>query len=146
MISLFSTIKGWSEIFQFKTGTSKANDADGTVTHSDFGAGVMFIPSGLGYYSLGTGVIPTYSPLVFSFKLYALERADQDNDVPSHQDIDGTVMLDFLATGVDNPDDTDKDGIPNYADVDDDGDSYGTKLKLIILQQGCLILSPIFKL
>jgi hypothetical protein len=34
MISLFSTIKGWSEIFpQFKTGTSKANDADGTVTH-----------------------------------------------------------------------------------------------------------------
>jgi hypothetical protein len=45
MISLFSTIKGWSETFpQFKTGTSKANDADGTITH-DFGAGVMFIPS-----------------------------------------------------------------------------------------------------
>jgi hypothetical protein len=52
MISLFSTIKGWVEIFpQFKTGTSKANDADGVTHSSDFGAGVMFIPSGLGYYS-----------------------------------------------------------------------------------------------
>jgi hypothetical protein len=40
------------EIFpQFKTGTSKANDADGVTHSSDFGAGVMFIPSGLGYYS-----------------------------------------------------------------------------------------------
>jgi hypothetical protein len=133
MISLFSTIKGWSEIFpQFKTGTSKANDADGTVTHTDFGAGVMFIPSGLGYYSSGTGVIPAYAPLVFSFKLYALERADQDNDgIPSYQeDIDGDGYVRFLATGVDNPDDTDKDGIPNYADVDDDGDSYGTKIEI----------------
>jgi hypothetical protein len=34
--------------------------------------------------------------------------------------------LEFLATA-DNPDDTDKD--TNYADVDDDGDSYGTKIK-----------------
>jgi hypothetical protein len=28
-----------------------------------------------------------------------------------------------------NPDDTDGDGIPNFLDVDDDGD-YGTKMKL----------------
>jgi hypothetical protein len=26
-----------------------------------------------------------------------------------------------------NPDDTDGDGIPNFLDVDDDGDGYGTK-------------------
>jgi hypothetical protein len=29
-----------------------------------------------------------------------------------------------------NPDDTDGDGIPNFLDVDDDGDGYGTKMKL----------------
>jgi hypothetical protein len=133
MLSLFSTIKGWSEIFpQFKTGTSQPNDADGTVTHKDFGAGVMFIPSGLGYYASGSGTIPSYSPLVFSFKLYALQRLDQDNDgVPSYQeDINGDGYVRILATGVLNPDDTDGDGIPNFADVDDDGDGYGTKIEI----------------
>jgi hypothetical protein len=39
-------------------------------------------------------------------------------------------LYEFLAAGADNPDDTDKDGIPNYADVDDDGDSYGTKIEI----------------
>jgi hypothetical protein len=35
------------------------------------------------------------SPL-FSFKLYALERADQDNDgIPSYQDIDGDGYMSF---------------------------------------------------
>jgi hypothetical protein len=131
MISLFSTIKGWSEIFpKFKTGTFTANN-DGTVSYNDFGAGVMFIPSGLGYYSSGTGVIPTYAPLVFSFKLYALERADQDNDgVLSYQEDNGDGYMSFLAAGVDNPDDTDKDGIPDFADVDDDGDSFSTKSEI----------------
>jgi hypothetical protein len=28
-----------------------------------------------------------------------------------------------------NPDDTDGDGIPNFLDVDDDGDGYGTKIE-----------------
>jgi hypothetical protein len=42
--------------------------------------------------------------------------------------MDGYVRV--LATGVLNPDDTDGDGIPNFLDVDDDGDGYGTKMKL----------------
>jgi hypothetical protein len=60
--------------------------------------------------------------------------------VPSYQDIDGDGYVSFFSSCVDNPDDTVRMVSPNYADVDDDGDSYGTKLKLIILQQGCLIL------
>lgn len=132
MISLYSTIKGWSEIFpQFKTGNYTANN-DGTVSYSDFGAGVMFIPSGLGYYASGTGAIPAYVPLVFSFKLFELQRLDQDNDgIPSYQeDINGDGYVRILATGVLNPDDTDGDGIPNFADVDDDADGYGTKSEI----------------
>jgi hypothetical protein len=132
MLSLFSVITGWSEIFpQFKTGTYTSN-TDGTITHKDFGAGIMFIPSGLGYYASGSAAIPTYVPLVFSFKLYEIQRLDHDSDgIPSYQeDLDGDGYMRLLAAGVVNPDDTDGDGIPNFADVDDDGDGYGTKIEI----------------
>lgn len=139
MMSLYGVITGWSEIFPlFKTGTSDIN-ANGTVTHKDFGAGVMFLPSGLAYYNSGSGSIPAYSPLVFSFKLYELQRLDQDNDgIPSYQEDFNTIVGDgkkdgyvrTLATGVVNPDDTDGDGIPDFLDVDDDGDNYTTKLEI----------------
>jgi hypothetical protein len=130
--SLFSVIPGWSEIFpQFKTGTYTSN-SDGTVSYNDFGAGVMFIPSGLAYYAAGKGTIPAYAPLVFGFKLYEIQRTDQDGDgvMSFQEDINGDGYMRVLATGVANPDDTDGDGIPNFADVDDDGDSYGTKIEI----------------
>jgi hypothetical protein len=38
----------------FKTGDTPIANADGTVTYNNFGAGVMFIPSGLAYYSTGS--------------------------------------------------------------------------------------------
>ncbi|WP_204902264.1 hypothetical protein, partial [Psychrobacter sanguinis] len=39
-------LKGWSEIFpQFGKGTYTTNP-DGTISYSNFGAGVMFLPSG----------------------------------------------------------------------------------------------------
>ena len=143
MLSLYTVITGWSEIFpQFKTGTSVII-ADGTVTHNNFGAGVMFIPSGLGYYNNGSGSIPAYAPLVFSFKLYDIQRLDQDNDgIFSYQEDlnnkDGYVY-DFRNTfqyptmpsdEIRYADDTDKDGIPDFLDVDDDGDNYTTKLEI----------------
>lgn len=130
--SLFEVISGWSEIFpQFKTG-SYATNPNGTIAYTDFGAGVMFLPSGLGYYNTGKGSIPSYAPLVFSFKLYEIQRADQDGDgIPSYlEDVGGgDGYMRILAAGVDNPDDTDKDGIPDFYDVDDDGDKYTTKLE-----------------
>ena len=129
IISLASVITGWSEIFpQFKTGTYASN-TDGSVTYNDFGAGVMFIPSGLAYYAGGKGTIPSYTPLVFGFKLYEIQRLDQDSDgiLSFQEDINGDGYARVLPTGVINPDDTDGDGIPNFADVDDDGDGYGTK-------------------
>jgi len=132
MLSLFTTISGWSETFPiFKTGTYTAN-ADGTITHNDFGAGVMFLPSGLAYYNTGSGSIPAYSPLVFSFKLYEIQRLDQDNDgIPSYlEDLNGDGFVRVLATGVANPDDTDKDEAPDFLDVDDDGDNYTTRLEI----------------
>jgi len=127
-----NTIQGWGETFpEFKTGTYISN-SDGTITYKDFGAGVMFLPSGLAYYNSGSGSIPSYSPLVFSFKLYEIKRLDQDADgIPSFQeDINGDGYVRYLATGIENIDDTDKDGVPDFLDVDDDGDNYTTKLEL----------------
>ena len=136
---LTNTIVGWSEIFpQFKKGTYTSN-TDGTVSYADFGAGVMFLPSGLAYYASGSGTIPSYSPLVFSFKLYEIQRLDHDGDGISSnlEDINGDgYVYDFRntisypVTPTTNADDTDADGIPDYLDVDDDGDNYTTKLEI----------------
>ncbi|GIZ09433.1 FKBP-type peptidyl-prolyl cis-trans isomerase [Flavobacterium sp. UMI-01] len=140
MFNLYSdVIRGWGEIFHnFKTG-DYVEGVDGHVKYSDFGAGVMFLPSGLAYFSAGFGSIPTYSPLVFSFKLYALKRADQDGDgILSYlEDLNGDgYMNDYRNTvtypsTIVNLDDTDGDGIPNYLDIDDDGDGYTTKLEIL---------------
>ncbi|MEY4432135.1 MAG: hypothetical protein RLZZ44_265 [Bacteroidota bacterium] len=136
---LTNTIVGWSEIFpQFKKGTYTAN-VDGTISYANFGAGVMFLPSGLAYFASGSGVIPSYSPLVFSFKLYEIQRSDLDGDgIPSYlEDLNGDgYMYDFRntttypVTPTTNADDTDGDGTPNFYDVDDDGDNYTTKLEI----------------
>ncbi|HNP32756.1 MAG TPA: FKBP-type peptidylprolyl isomerase [Flavobacterium sp.] len=93
--NLTGVIRGWSEIFpQFKTGSYTGNP-DGTVSYNDFGAGVMFIPSGLAYFSSSTGGIPAYSPLIFSFKLYEIQRVDHDGDgIYSYQEDLGTSIVD----------------------------------------------------
>lgn len=127
--NLTSVIRGWSEIFpQFRTGSYVGN-TDGTVSYTDFGAGILFIPSGLGYFSGAQGGIPAYSPLLFSIKLYEVQRVDQDLDgIDSFQeDIDGDGYVYKLAKDVINPDDTDGDEIPDFLDMDDDGDFFTTK-------------------
>ncbi|CAM4080921.1 FKBP-type peptidyl-prolyl cis-trans isomerase [Flavobacterium weaverense] len=125
-------IKGWEELFpQFKTGTYLSN-ADGTVTYSNFGAGVLFIPSGLAYYNAGSATIPAYAPLVFSVKLYEINRVDSDGDgiMDFQEDLNGDGYMRLLPAGVTNPDDTDGDGIPNFLDADDDGDGVSTRKEI----------------
>jgi hypothetical protein len=129
---LLNVIKGWNEIFPlFKKGEHVSN-TNGTVSFSGFGAGVMFIPSGLGYYNNGNSNIPAYSPLVFSFKLFEIQRLDQDGDgIPSYlEDLNHDGYMQVYGTGIENLDDSDKDGIPNYLDADDDGDNYTTRVEI----------------
>ncbi|WPR73045.1 FKBP-type peptidylprolyl isomerase [Flavobacterium sp. NG2] len=139
MFSLYNVfVRGWVEVFpQFKTGNHTEGD-NGTVKYTDFGAGVMFIPSGMAYYFQGSASIPSYAPLVFSFKLYELQRLDQDGDgVLSYlEDLNNDrYMFDYRNTTAypitpTNMDDTDGDGIPNFLDIDDDGDGYTTALEI----------------
>jgi hypothetical protein len=120
--NLQNTVGGWGSIFpKFKTGSFVQN-ADGTITYNDFGAGVMFLPSAFGYYNQSLSKIPAYSPLVFSFKLYAVQRIDHDNDglLSYFEDINSDGYINKL-------DDTDGDGTLDFLDIDDDGDGILTK-------------------
>ncbi len=128
--NLSGLILGWSEIFpKFKTGSYVSN-TDGSVTYNDFGAGVMFIPSGLAYYNTSSSDIPAYSPIMFSFKLFEVQRSDNDADgIFSYQeDINGDGYI--RDNEITDEDDTDHDKIPDAIDVDDDGDNFLTKVEL----------------
>ncbi|MCW4468336.1 FKBP-type peptidylprolyl isomerase [Flavobacterium sp. MFBS3-15] len=119
--SLMSSIEGWQEIIPlFKTGEyiDIPNDPN-PASFQNFGAGIMFLPSGLGYYNSPRGLISAYDSLIFTFKLYDLEYTDLDND--------GILNKDETEPGIDlNDYDTDGDETPNYLDIDDDGDGYLT--------------------
>ncbi len=147
-----TVIEGWSEMFpKFKTGVS-TTAPDGSVTYQDFGAGVIFLPSGLGYYEQVKNDIPSYSPLVFTIKLYDLQRMDNEytfnsstgarvfmgDGVPDYlEDVNGDGYLyDFRnTTKYPSPpanliDDTDGDGIADFLDFDDDGDGFSTRFEV----------------
>lgn len=116
---LTSVIAGWQLILpEFRSGTSQFNTA-GTLDFSNYGSGVMFVPSGLAYFSSGSTNIPAYAPLIFTFNLNQVFYLDQDADgILSRYEFgynaDGTLL------------DTDGDGIANYLDRDDDNDGYLT--------------------
>lgn len=121
-LPLYTTIKGWQDVIpMFKTGFYTTGEGPEPVLFTDYGAGVMFVPSGLGYYSQTRTGIPSYSPLVFSFKLYAMDAVDHDSD--------GILSRDEVENAGDDPMeyDSDGDGTANMLDVDDDGDGIKTK-------------------
>lgn len=114
-------IKGWGEILpEFKTGNHVYDDTTGNVTYSGFGSGIMFLPSGLGYYNNYTANISAYAPLIFNFKLMKLNYVDHDYDR-----IDSRFEINIGADG--KFADTDGDEYPDYLDGDDDNDGYSTK-------------------
>lgn len=123
-LTLDGVVQGWREIIpMFKTGTFVSGNPDGTVSFEDFGAGIMFLPSGLGYYNSSSGAVPSYAPLIFNFKLMGLNYVDHDKDGIDSKDED------LNGNGIYTDDDTDGDGRPNYLDKDDDGDGVLTKVE-----------------
>ncbi len=109
-----------------------SQDTDGTISFRDYGQGILFMPSGLGYYSSPQGLIPAYAPIVFTVSVYTSNVADHDND--------GVFSIEEDPDGDGNPlnDDTDGDGTPNLLDFDDDGDGILTFLELDVDNDGII--------
>lgn len=126
-VTLRSLILGWREIFPyFGASTSIDSNSDGSYTYNGYGAGVMFIPSALGYYNLTQSKIPAYSPLIFSFKLMAMNYVDEDGDR-----IDSKYEMNYdSATNTYTDRDTDNDGRYDAFDPDDDNDGILTKFEI----------------
>ncbi|MGB5420073.1 FKBP-type peptidyl-prolyl cis-trans isomerase [Algibacter sp.] len=130
-LDLATLIFGWKEVLpSFNVSASFVLADDGTVDYFNHGSGVMFLPSGLSYFSAVQTDIPAYSPLIFKFDVLQMFQNDHDSDgVPSYlEDLNGdgefTVNYDDLTDETD--DDTDGDGIADYLDSDDDGDGVLT--------------------
>ena len=114
---LTATIAGWGRVLpEFNNAIDFNVNGDGTITFNDPGIGVMFLPSGLGYYSSAAGSVPVYSNLIFKFKVFQSEENDHDFDnVPSHlEDINGNTDL--------TDDNSDDDSYADFVDSDDDND------------------------
>ena len=114
---LTSTIAGWGRVLpEYNNAEDFVINSDGTVSYNNPGIGIMFLPSGLGYYSAAAGSVPVYSNLIFKFKVFQSEVNDHDFDnVPSHlEDLNGDYDL--------TNDDTDEDTFADFVDSDDDND------------------------
>ena len=130
--TLQEVIPGWGYIFpNFKTGTYGSSPPNGP-TFSNFGAGVMFLPSGLAYYQSGSASIPSYTPIAFIFKLCELRYRDHDRDGIFSKDERAFGTLPATQRWTVNPlyTDTDSDGTPDMFDVDDDGDDILTRVEI----------------
>ncbi len=106
---------------ELKAATNAATNDDGTISYTNSGVGVVFIPSGLGYFNAGRVGIPAYSPLVFVVRLNKVRKRDHDRD--------GILTINENLNN-DNDfynDDSDGDNVPNFLDIDDDDDNFLTK-------------------
>ncbi len=119
------TIRAWQLIMpEFNSALGFTIGTDGVVTFDGFGLGIMFVPSGLAYFS-GTNTGSSYANLIFKFELLQVEEVDHDNDgIPSYVE---DLNDDFDVFD----DDTDEDNFPNFIDLDDDDDDVITLDELL---------------
>ena len=119
-----NVIRGFRYGLQYFSPGNFIQRTNGTIDFNKFGRGLIFMPSGLGYFNTAQTNIPSYSPLVFEISVFTINRADHDND--------GVLSIDEDPNNDGNPynDDTDEDGVINMYDEDDDGDGILTKDEL----------------
>lgn len=135
---LQEVITGWAHIIpNFHTGTYTPSTGPNPASFNNFGAGIMFLPSGLAYYGSSVGTIPTYAPIIFNFKLYELQYRDHDGDGILSKD-ERIYGPDPLTDWTRNPNlyDSDGDGFANMYDIDDDGDNFTTKSERKYISNG----------
>ncbi len=116
-----AVISGYRQFVSLlKTADGFSVDPDGTVSYVNAGVGVVFIPSGLGYYNNSLPKISAYSNIAFTIRLNRMRTRDHDRDGVL------TINEDINGDGNFYNDDTDGDKIPDFLDIDDDNDNYLT--------------------
>ncbi|MDO7171677.1 FKBP-type peptidyl-prolyl cis-trans isomerase [Mariniflexile sp. AS56] len=131
ILDLTTLVPGWRKVLpDFNVAESFADNPDGTVNFLNKGLGIMFLPSGLAYFSSPSGIITAYSPIIFKFELLQMSENDHDGDgIPSYlEDLngDGEYTVNYEDLSDTSDDDSDGDGTPDYADTDDDNDGIST--------------------
>lgn len=122
-LNLLNQITGWQRVFpEFNVALDFTLGSN--VDYNNYGTGVMFLPSGLSFFSSAQIGIPSYSNLIFKFSMFQAEEEDHDNDgIPSYiEDLNNNLST--------FDEDTDGDSIVNYVDPDDDGDGVLTRNEL----------------
>ena len=118
-------VPGFRQILtQLKTAESFSDNPDGTINFNNFGNAVVFIPSGLAYFNTSPANIGAYQNLVFQIKLNGLYYRDQDRDGIKSNDERYGANFDIWKQ------DSDDDNIPDFLDIDDDGDAILTKIEI----------------
>jgi len=119
------TIRGWQLVFPEFNIAEGFDNVSGVTEYNNYGLGVMFLPSGLAYFSRTLNGIPSYSNLVFKFALLQTQENDHDNDgIPSY-------IEDLNADSDAFDDNSDDDNAPDFLDIDDDNDGVATINELI---------------
>jgi len=123
--SASSSISGFRQILKtVKTAETTTAGTDGNVNRQNFGNVIVFIPSGLAYFSGGSLNIGQYQSICFQIKLFDRRERDHDGDRVKSKYEDHNNNNDYF------DDDTDGDMLPDFFDLDDDGDGKLTKLEI----------------
>lgn len=124
------SISGYRQVLsKIRTEASSTLNGDGTTIHTDYGNVLVFIPSGLAYFNSSISG-KSYNPIAFQIKLFSRKQNDHDRDriKSNNEDLNGDN--DYYN------DDSDGDKIPNFLDIDDDGDGIVTKTEIIETNDG----------
>jgi len=136
--------RGFTEgLPELKAGGNVIENPDGTFSVEDYGIGMIIMPSGMGFFNTSQGVIPAYSPLIFTVDLFTFNSTDHDGDgIPS-------ILEDVNGDGYLYNDNTDEQQeresgsflrFMNYLDADDDNDGTLTRDEINLDDDGNLVL------
>lgn len=121
-VTLISGFRQFTSLL--KAAQSISVGTNGEINYNNYGAGVVFIPSGLGYYNRTQPNIKAFSPLAFTVRLHSIRQRDHDRDGILSKFENGNGISDLYTV------DTDKDNIPDFLDIDDDNDNVRTILEI----------------
>lgn len=124
------------------TGVHEGNQGEPNWNEGSAGRIIAFIPSGLGKFNASDNGLKAYDPYITDITLVSNKERDHDLDgIKTKYEVQKVIELgrkvedsEIAAMNLTIHDyfsfDTDGDRIPNFLDIDDDGDSVSTKDEL----------------